>query len=84
MSGVRVPVAVWFAAAAFTFLLINPELGSATAYSAASFTPCHAAVADTMHDASYWQGYRTAIRHWSHSSSTHAVPGVAAAAAVLR
>jgi len=83
MSGIRVPVPVWFAAAAFALLLINPELGSANAHTAAGLMPCHAP-ADTMQEASYWQGYRAASRYWSHTNSTHAVPGVSAAPVVVR
>jgi hypothetical protein len=83
MLGVRVPVPVWFAAAAFSLLLLNPEPGSANAFLAASLKPCHADV-DAMHDAAYWQGYRAASRQWSQSNSNHVVPGVIAAPVVLR
>ena len=65
MSGMRVPVPVWFAAVAFTVLLIEPEIGSsAPRTTAIPVAPCHSDTTPT-NDLTYWQAYRTASHHWS-------------------
>ena len=66
MSGVRVPVPVWFAAVAFAMLLVEPEIGSPAAplASAVLAAPC-AGQGVAQRDAGYWQGYRAASRQWS-------------------
>ena len=67
MSGGRVPVPVWFAAAAFTMLLVEPEIGSPAAPLACAVlaAPVPASEAAARRDAGYWQGYRAASRQWS-------------------
>lgn len=65
MSGLRVPVPVWFAAVAFTVLLIEPKIGSsAPRTTAVPIAPCPSAATST-NDLTYWQAYRTASRQWS-------------------
>ena len=65
MSGMRLPVPVWFAAVAFTALLIEPQNGSsAPRTTPVPVGPCLSGSAPT-NDLTYWQAYRTASRHWS-------------------
>jgi hypothetical protein len=65
MSGMRVPVPVWFAAVAFTVLLLDPQIGSsAPRTTAIPVAPCHSGASAT-NDLTYWQAYRTVSRHWT-------------------
>ena len=65
MSGMRVPVPVWFAAVAFTVLLIEPQIGSSAPRLTAAPVAACASTATATNDLSYWQAYRTASRLWS-------------------
>jgi hypothetical protein len=62
MSSVRIPIPVFFAAVAFTLLLVEPEIGSTASHIA---TPCQPAASKTAEqDAALWYGYRVASRQW--------------------
>jgi len=62
MSSVRIPIPVYFAAVAFTLLLVEPEIGSTASHIA---TPCQpVADASAKQDAALWYGYRVASRQW--------------------
>ena len=65
MSGVRVPVPVWFAAVAFTLLLVEPEIGSSDSQivkSSVQSAPMAEYIAHTEADAASWYAYRAASR----------------------
>ena len=65
MSGVRVPVPVWFATAAFTLLLVGPGIGSSESQIVKrSVAPAEVAQyrAGLEVDAASWYAYRAANR----------------------
>jgi hypothetical protein len=63
MFSLPIPMPVFFAAVAFTLLLVEPEIGSSASH---IVTPC-AAVASpgAQPDAGLWLGYRAASRQWA-------------------
>jgi hypothetical protein len=62
MSSVRIPIPVYFAAVAFTLLMVEPEIGSTASHIE---TPCQPAAGMTApQDSALWYGYRVASRQW--------------------
>jgi len=84
MSGMRVPVPVWFAAVAFTVLLIDPQVGSsAPRLTAAPVASCDSPATQT-NDLTYWQAYRTASHFWSSAKTESGYASGASPLPVLR
>jgi hypothetical protein len=67
MFSERVPVPVWLAAAAFSLLLVEPQVGSSASHVATAAVPCPAVANEpgSAQDAALWHGYRTASRQWT-------------------
>jgi len=62
MPSVRIPMPVYFAAVAFTLLLIEPELGSSASYMAMPYAS--ASISPMQPDTGQWLGHRAASRQW--------------------